>query len=333
MARNKGTLPISANFEAQIAEPIDARGRVALKSDLTNPATWQAKDGLTYAYIGMPVSVYADPTTANNGIYRLNAADFTVATNWRKQIDEQDVIASYQKITDNRFNTTSKTVPGAVNEVLTIAHGAQKALSFDNYSDLVYVVSNFDIYDPSISIGQSLYVLSLNVPDLWLSDRYSEYESYTYTTDQALLADIQAGGGKLKIGYFYISILETEKAPRKKEIKLFRDNALLAVTSFSFMIDEDLNGWSVKSVSAYVPVASTSGTPTVTLTNLTTGNTITSTPVTIDANELTSLTAATPAVINPAYKSVATGNLLSVNLTVTGTGAKGLGVIIVFEKI
>lgn len=118
----------------------------------------------------------------------------------------------------------------------------------------------------------------------------------------------------------------------KKEIKLFRDNALLAVTSFSFMIDEEFNDWSVKSVSAYVPVASTSGTPTVTLTNLTTGNIITSTPVTIDENELTSLTAATPAVINPAYKSVATGNLLSVNLTVTGTGAKGLGVIIVLEK-
>ena len=118
----------------------------------------------------------------------------------------------------------------------------------------------------------------------------------------------------------------------KKEIKLFRDNALLEVISFSFMIDEELNGWSVKSISAYVPVASTSGTPTVTLTNLTTGNTITSTPVTIDENELTSLTASIPAVINPTYKSVATGNLLSVNLTVTGTGAKGMGVIIVFEK-
>ena len=119
----------------------------------------------------------------------------------------------------------------------------------------------------------------------------------------------------------------------KKEIKLFHDNALIEITSFSFMIDEELNGWSVKSISAYVSVASTSGTPTVTLTNLTTENTITSTPVTIDENELTSLTASIPSIINPAYKSVATGNLLSVNLTVTGTGAKGLGVIIVFEKI
>lgn len=157
-----------------------------------------------------------------------------------------------------------------------------------------------------IAAGTALHTVRVKDGDVW----YSQYDG---KNDTSLAFTVISGTAK-------------------KEIKLFRDNALLAVTSFSFMIDEELNGWSVKSVSAYVPVASTSGTPTVTLTNLTTGNTITSTPVTIDENELTSLTAATPAVINPAYKLVATGNLLSVNLTVTGTGAKGMGIIITFEK-
>jgi hypothetical protein len=79
MERTKGTLALSANFEPQIAEPLDARHICSKVADLVLPTTWTAKDGTVYAYQGMITSVWNDGI--NNGIYQLNDTDYTVATN------------------------------------------------------------------------------------------------------------------------------------------------------------------------------------------------------------------------------------------------------------
>ncbi|MDY0276439.1 MAG: hypothetical protein RBR42_13590 [Desulfomicrobium sp.] len=80
--REKGLIPISANFEPQIAGPYDGRGRVPTQSDLLQPQTWTAHDGNIYTYVGMPVVVYND--AANNGLYLLMSADFTLPASWER---------------------------------------------------------------------------------------------------------------------------------------------------------------------------------------------------------------------------------------------------------
>jgi len=82
MSRTKGALSISAAFEPQAAMPFDARAVTQTRADLLLTATWQANDGNPYAYVGMLVSVIADPTPENNGVYRLKAADYTLLSNW-----------------------------------------------------------------------------------------------------------------------------------------------------------------------------------------------------------------------------------------------------------
>jgi hypothetical protein len=85
MARNKGQFSFSANYEVKNTAPLDARQRTALKSDLTTAATWQGLTGSeTWAYAGMIVSVYADPSSTNNGIYRLKETPYSVEANWEK---------------------------------------------------------------------------------------------------------------------------------------------------------------------------------------------------------------------------------------------------------
>ena len=84
MGRNKGLSSFSANFEAQLAAPIDARMVVDTQADLINPTTWTANDGGIYAYIGMLVTVNADTTLINNGVYRLIALPYTSADNWEQ---------------------------------------------------------------------------------------------------------------------------------------------------------------------------------------------------------------------------------------------------------
>jgi hypothetical protein len=92
-------------------------------------------------------------------------------------------------------------------------------------------------------------------------------------------------------------------------------------------VPAELSGYKITDVDASNTTPSTSGLPTIQLTNNTTTNAVLSTPVTIDVNEATSYTAAAPAVINAANSTVATGHQLRVDVTVAGTGTKGLSVL------
>lgn len=98
------------------------------------------------------------------------------------------------------------------------------------------------------------------------------------------------------------------------------------------VIPAELNGWLLTDAqAAVVGAVSTSGTPTVQIANVTDAVDMLTTKITIDANETTSYTAATPSVVDTANDDVATGDVLRVDVDVAGTGAKGLVVILVFE--
>ena len=113
-----------------------------------------------------------------------------------------------QDITDNSLNTVSKTVPGAINEVDSIAKGANQALSFSNYSSMVAALNlaASDIYN----VGQNVMVVTLDVPDLWVSGVESTSVPYSYTTDSAFVSALTTDG-YVQVGYYKLSALETQK--------------------------------------------------------------------------------------------------------------------------
>ena len=98
-----------------------------------------------------------------------------------------------------------------------------------------------------------------------------------------------------------------------------------------FIVPLESNGMNLIRAHAALTTASTSGLPTIQLANVTTGFDMLSTKITIDANETTSYTAATPPVIDAARDDVATGDRIRVDCDVAGTGAKGLSVILTFQ--
>lgn len=119
--------------------------------------------------------------------------------------------------------------------------------------------------------------------------------------------------------------------PNMMQIKII-DDALTLQTGdgqAQIVIPSQWNGLNLTGVAAYVTTPSTSGLPTIQIRNVNVGDML-STKLTIDANEYTSYTAAAPAVIDLALDNVATGNIVSVDVDVAGTGAKGLGIILVF---
>ena len=74
----------------------------------------------------------------------------------------------------------------------------------------------------------------------------------------------------------------------------------------------------------------TGSTTTVQLHNLTDGQDMLSTPITIDASEKDSSTAATPSVVG-AYGGVSTADVIRIDVDVVATGTLGLEVRMVFN--
>lgn len=107
-------------------------------------------------------------------------------------------------------------------------------------------------------------------------------------------------------------------------IALNGSTALTTSDKFYFRVPAALTGMNLVSVSATVGTgaagSSSSGTPTFTVKNVTDGNQMLSTSLTVDANEYTSATAATPAVINTATDDVVTDDLIEIACTTAGTG-------------
>jgi hypothetical protein len=120
------------------------------------------------------------------------------------------------------------------------------------------------------------------------------------------------------------------------ERKVFADNKTVTTGDGKFIwaTTRDMDNSYLLEAQAFVTTVSSSGAPAVQIRNITRGVDMLSTKVTIDVSEFTSYTAATASVVDdtgsPAKSFVVRGDLISIDVDVAGTGAKGLGVYLVF---
>jgi hypothetical protein len=98
----------------------------------------------------------------------------------------------------------------------------------------------------------------------------------------------------------------------------------------SVAIPARLDGATITAFEGSLITAGSSGVFTCRLVNSTTGQTITSTNLTIDQGETSSLSASTSVVLNPAYTEVSGGDVLRIDVVGSSTGARGLICTIVF---
>lgn len=133
-----------------------------------------------------------------------------------------------------------------------------------------------------------------------------------------------------------LTAAQTEIADQKRVVEIIvTDPNGSAITTGDgkahYVVPNIMNGHNLVDADAAVTTVSSSGTPTIQIRNATQAADMLSTRITIDANENTSYTAATPPVIDTGNDDVATGDIIYVDIDVAGTGAKGLTVILTFE--
>lgn len=106
------------------------------------------------------------------------------------------------------LNTAKSELKASISEVESIAKGATQAESFFDYEEMVEKlnVAPRDTY----RIGQSLFINTRNVPDLWVFNMViGSPINYTYTSDESFVEDLKKG--YVTVGYFTLAPLETQK--------------------------------------------------------------------------------------------------------------------------
>jgi len=155
----------------------------------------------------------------------------------------------------------------------------------------------------------------------------------------SLVTSLDAAADKLS---FYDTSSATERAILPENISVFVERTVvikcvadtIAPTTGNgithFVIPSTMDGKNLSSAQAHVYTAGTGSTTTVQLHNLTDGQDMLSTAITIDASEKDSSTAATPSVTG-SYTGVSTADVIRIDVDVVATNTLGLEVRMVFS--
>lgn len=124
-------------------------------------------------------------------------------------------------------------IRGKLLEVEAVAKGRSQAISYDNYMYMINAFNTLPINE--YSVGQSVYIGTLNVPDLWISKVEDTSETYAYSSDEAIIQLLKTNGN-IRVGYYVLSPLETEKVDLTDYLTLDTIQTVSGIKTFTEQI-------------------------------------------------------------------------------------------------
>lgn len=158
-----------------------------------------------------------DLVSYNNAIYECisevtTAGSWTGSTNWSEKTLEQLLDSKQDSLTFDSTPTALSTNPVTSAGIKTYVDdrfdGASKAISYGNYSTMITAFNA--LADDVYGVGQDIYIVTTDVPDLWVSSIESTSSTYTYVDDATFISAL-ATNGYVQVGYYKLSALETQK--------------------------------------------------------------------------------------------------------------------------
>ena len=128
---------------------------------------------------------------------------------------DKELVAEVQ----NTVNALNVAFP----RVESIAKGANRAVSYTNYADMVSIINSME--KEEFNVGQSIYIAQVNVPDLWVYSVDEQSQNYNFVSDDEM-AEKLVSGQIIKVGYYNLCRLETSNI----DVKSFVTKSDLAVT-------------------------------------------------------------------------------------------------------
>ena len=139
----------------------------------------------------------------------------------KESVIEESVATLKENMASNVQELSAKTSANSEKllEVESIAKGAAVPLDFDTYADMIRAFNGASA--TAYPKGNNVHVVTVGVPDAWISGVLDVSVQYVYVTDAQFEADLKKG--RVQVGYYQLSELEGQKAdftdyPKKKEL-------------------------------------------------------------------------------------------------------------------
>lgn len=152
--------------------------------------------------------IYTDDEA--NVISLLNGESIISASGEEITMGQEDFILVPDN-TEEQIATITENIATLQSEVSTatsIAKGANQSVTFESYSAMVSALNTLsnDVYN----VGQNVMIVTLNVPDLWVSENAEAAVEFTYSSDEDFTNQLSTNG-YVQVGYYKLSALETQK--------------------------------------------------------------------------------------------------------------------------
>lgn len=86
--------------------------------------------------------------------------------------------------------------------------GKSQSRTYNSYQEFVSAVNEF--LNTTLRVGDNVFIVTTDVPDMWVSAVNSTSTIYTYSTDSAIVTALGSTNG-LTVGYYVFRKLETQK--------------------------------------------------------------------------------------------------------------------------
>ena len=149
MARVKGMIARSTNYEVTIKKPLDARSLVKTYEDLLSESNWLNGSGNSIAYNGMLVAVANTSDISKNGLYflfdincttGLKSPDVTSEANWLKIGETSDIGDLAERISQIDNDLSSRI--DALEEDTTHTYGYRKDFPEVGQQNHMYIAND-----------------------------------------------------------------------------------------------------------------------------------------------------------------------------------------------
>lgn len=184
---------------AEVAEIAKTGGVTGVKGD-AETAYRKGNVNITKANIGLGnVDNTAD---ANKSVKHATSADS--ATTATSATTANSATKATQDASGNVITSTYATKT----ELQEGLAGKSQSKTYNNYQAFVTAVNAMN--NTALKVGDNVFIVTQDVPDMWVSAVNSSSATYTYSSDSAIVTALGSANG-LTVGYYVFRELETEK--------------------------------------------------------------------------------------------------------------------------
>jgi hypothetical protein len=155
-----------------------------------------------------------NPSIGDNGNWFVSGIDTGKPSRGKDGTDGENYVitdddyVNIGNIVEINLQPIINTIQNNSQTAVEIAKGANQSLSYQNYSEMISTLNELtnDVYN----VGQNVLIVTLDVPDLWISEIMPDSIPYTYVSDNNFISELKENS-EVQIGYYKLSALETQK--------------------------------------------------------------------------------------------------------------------------